>query len=409
MSRGKILFNLSGSIACFKAAQAISDLVKLGFEVQTVATRGALEFIGEATLEGLTGRRVFSDIFAKGQMMDHIHWARWADLSLLCPATAVTLNGLAAGSAESVVGTLFMAHDLKRGTYWIAPAMNSMMLEHPATQASIEELQSWGVRILAGREGSLACGEWGAGRMIEPAELIQEILGYFERRATPPATRAPAVRVVITAGGTREYLDPVRCLSNASTGATGRAIAEALLRHGHEVRYFHGEGTQTPEVRDRLTLHPFVSARDLEHALLTHLRAQNVDVVIHSAAVSDYTLSTRFATKLDSGRPLRLDLVPAPKIVQQIRKASRNPNTRLIAFKLTHETPREERLSRARALIDQSSADLVIANDRTEISGTRHPALGVSAAGIDFETHTKQDLAQRLCEWIENPSQEPAP
>lgn len=403
MSKGKILFNLSGSIACFKAAQAISDLVKQGFEVQTVATAGALEFIGEATLEGLTGRRVFSDVFARGQMMDHIHWARWADLSILCPATAVCINSFAAGSAEHVVGTLFMAHDLKKRTYWIAPAMNTLMLEHPATQSSLEELESWGVRILYGEEGSLACGEWGSGRMIEPAVLVKHVLEHFGAAALPvPRKAANPRRVIVTAGGTREYLDPVRCLTNSSTGATAQTIAAHLLARGHHVDYFHGEGALVPEAQNGLRLYPFVSARDLEHRLLQFLKATPVDAVIHAAAVSDYTISKTSPVKLDSRTPQTLPLLPAPKIVDKIRAASQNAKVRLIAFKLTHETSREERLLRSRELLEHSRADLVISNDRSEINARHHAALGISRDSILFETPTKAALAEKLCEALES-------
>jgi hypothetical protein len=192
--------------------------------------------------------------------------------------------------------------------------------------------------------------------MVEPALLVKHVLEHFGTKAANPR------RVIVTAGGTREYLDPVRCLTNSSTGATAQTIAAHLLARGHHVDYFHGEGASVPESQSGLRLYPFVSARDLEHRLLQFLKANPVDAVIHAAAVSDYTISKTSPVKLDSRAPQTLPLLPAPKIVDQIRAASQNPKVRLIAFKLTHEATREERLLRSRELLEHSGADLVISN-----------------------------------------------
>jgi phosphopantothenoylcysteine decarboxylase/phosphopantothenate--cysteine ligase len=170
----KILFQFTGSIAAFKACALLSRLVKEGHEVQTVATRGALEFVGKATLEGLSGKPVFSDLYEPGRQMDHIHLAKWADLALVCPASASAINRLSAGLGEDALGTLFLAWDLKK-PYWVAPAMNSRMLAHPATQASLGKLESYGVKILPTAAGDLACGDVGEGRLLEPEALYSEL------------------------------------------------------------------------------------------------------------------------------------------------------------------------------------------------------------------------------------------
>jgi phosphopantothenoylcysteine decarboxylase/phosphopantothenate--cysteine ligase len=179
----KILFQLTGSIACFKACELISRLVKRGFAVQAVASAGALRFVGAATLEGLTGRRPFTDLYAAGQAMDHIHLARWADLALLCPATANAINRLAAGIADDPIGALFLAWELGAKPYVIAPAMNSAMWEHPATRAARERLVAYGARLLPVGAGNLACGETGEGRLLEPAEIEEAVLAALGRRA----------------------------------------------------------------------------------------------------------------------------------------------------------------------------------------------------------------------------------
>lgn len=172
----RLLIFLTGSISCYKACFAISRLVQAGVEVRTVATPSALQFVGKATLEGLTGYPVASDLWESGKAMDHIHLARWADLALVCPATANTINRLAAGLADDLVGSLFLAWELKKKPWWIAPAMNVAMLEHPLTQASLQKLSALGVRILGTGTGTLACGEEGSGRLLEPDQLVTEVL-----------------------------------------------------------------------------------------------------------------------------------------------------------------------------------------------------------------------------------------
>jgi phosphopantothenoylcysteine synthetase/decarboxylase len=174
MSQPKILFQLSGSIACYKACHVISRLVQAGCEVQTAATPSALKFVGASTLEGLSGRPVFSDIHETGRMMDHIELSKWADLSVVCPASANTVNSLAHGLATDCIGNLFLAYDLKK-PYILAPAMNSKMLSHPATQASLKRLTEWGVTVLDTDNGALACGETGEGRLLEPEQIFEAI------------------------------------------------------------------------------------------------------------------------------------------------------------------------------------------------------------------------------------------
>lgn len=178
----RLLFALTGSIACYKACHAISRLVQAGIEVQTIATPAALRFIGPATLEGLTGRPPLLDLWEPGRAMDHIELARWADLALVCPATANTLARLAQGLADDTLGALFLAWELKKKSWWVAPAMNHAMLAHPATQANLGTLTAMGVRVLPTAEGPQACGETGAGRLLEPDDLVVEVLAALSPR-----------------------------------------------------------------------------------------------------------------------------------------------------------------------------------------------------------------------------------
>jgi phosphopantothenoylcysteine decarboxylase/phosphopantothenate--cysteine ligase len=175
----RLLFVLTGSISCYKACFAISRLVQAGIEVRTVATPSALRFVGSATLEGLTGHPVAGDLWESGKAMDHINLARWADLALVAPATANTLNRLSAGLADDLVGSLFLAWELHKKPWWVAPAMNVAMFNHALTQASLAKLTTLGVRILPTGSGALACGEEGEGRLLEPDELILHVLAQL--------------------------------------------------------------------------------------------------------------------------------------------------------------------------------------------------------------------------------------
>jgi phosphopantothenoylcysteine synthetase/decarboxylase len=172
----KILFQLSGSIACYKACTVLSRLTQAGHEVQCVASTSVLNFIGPATLEGLSGKPLLSDTFALGHAMDHITLNRWADISVLCPATANRLNKMATGVADDLLGNLWLTHDFAKPLL-IAPAMNTKMWTHPITQASLAKIEEMGVTILRPEAGNLACGEVGEGRLMEPEDILQVILG----------------------------------------------------------------------------------------------------------------------------------------------------------------------------------------------------------------------------------------
>jgi len=181
MSAGNVLFLLSGSIACYKACAVVSKLAQAGVTVQTVATPSALQFVGRATLEGLSGRPVFTDLFETGRALDHIQLARAADLALVCPATANTINRLASGLADDPIGTLFLAWELKTKPWWIPPAMNGAMWDHPSTAASLDRLRQWGIRVLDPLDGAHACGETGPGRLVEPEQITAEVLTALKR------------------------------------------------------------------------------------------------------------------------------------------------------------------------------------------------------------------------------------
>ena len=176
MSRANILLQITGSIAAFKAAALASLLTQDGYEIQCVVSESGLKFIGEATLEGLTGKTVLSDMFERGRALDHISLVDWADLLLVYPATANHMTRLRAGLADDLIGTLFLANNFRK-PFWVAPAMNSHMFAHPAVDEALHILENWGCRVLPTGEGRMACGTVGYGRLLEPeatAVLIRE-------------------------------------------------------------------------------------------------------------------------------------------------------------------------------------------------------------------------------------------
>jgi phosphopantothenoylcysteine decarboxylase/phosphopantothenate--cysteine ligase len=377
----EVLFQLSGSIAAYKACQVVSRLVQAGHAVQTAATRSALEFVGRATLEGLTGRPVATDTFTAGSMMDHIHLVRRADLLVLCPATANTINRLAAGVGDDLIGTMFLAFDF-RVPYVVVPAMNAAMYEHPATVASIQRLRHWGLEFVEPSAGSLACGEIGPGRLAEPDDILAELLSRLGRSAnltTSGITEAPRRRVLITAGGTRVPIDGVRSITNTSTGRTGAALAAHFARAGYDVTLLHAADAVTPEPGSSIISRAFTTFDELSTALAELLRGGRFDVVIHLAAVSDYDLDQIVVDgravpvdtggKLDTGESMEIHLKRTPKLLAQLKQLG-GDHLVVVGFKLTNGASPERRDAAVRATID--GIDLVVHNDLTEMGEGHH-------------------------------------
>jgi phosphopantothenoylcysteine decarboxylase/phosphopantothenate--cysteine ligase len=362
MSHANILVILTGSIAAYKACEVISQLVQRGHRVRAVATESALKFVGPATLEGLTGHPVRSDLFASGAALEHIELTRWAEVVVVCPATAHTINRFAAGLADDLPGALFLAHD--RTKPWLmAPAMNPAMWAHPATVAAVVRLREWGVGFVPVGQGRTACGEVGEGRLAEPAAIVAAVAAAASR----PARRW---RVLVTAGGTTEPIDGVRVLTNTSTGATGAGIADHLRRLGHEVVFLHGRQAVRPTVPG--PEEEFGSYADLDAALGRWLGGPAFDAVIHAAAVSDFGVEAievngrRLAPeqgKIDSGATPVLRLRPYPKLVDGLRARSANPRLVVVAFKLTRGADAEEAQRAVRELFRRAQPDFVVHND----------------------------------------------
>ena len=406
--KAKILFKLSGSIAAWKACAVISRLVQDGHEVQTVATSAALRFVGAATLEGLTGRAVKSDLWELGTAMEHINLVKWAHVVVLCPGSANTINALAAGLADDLVGALFLAHDWKK-PYLLAPAMNPAMWSHPATSASIERLRAWGVRVLPVGRGRLACGDEGEGRLPEPETILEAIRSVLGSVA-PSSNGRRHLRVLVTSGGTEEPVDGVRTLGNLSTGRTGALIADALVSRGHDVLLLRSQRAARPA--ENVREETFSSFGELESALKRSLRTEKFDAVIHAAAVSDYSVDRLLIDgiehapgvgKIDSGREVSIRLRPNPKLVDHLREWSSNPELRVVAFKLTRDADGSAAHAAVETLFKRSSADAVVHNDLStldERSPESFPATLWGREGGALRLATRTELASALEEYL---------
>ncbi|MFN7727954.1 MAG: bifunctional phosphopantothenoylcysteine decarboxylase/phosphopantothenate--cysteine ligase CoaBC [Bdellovibrio sp.] len=373
-NKKKILIQMSGSIACFKACAVISKLVQAGHHVKIAASPSALKFVGAATLEGLTGEKVHADLWEPGDAMAHIHLVRWADLIAVIPASAHLINRLSQGVGDDLLTTMFLAHDFKK-PYLIAPAMNTSMYLHPVTQNSLTQLKSMGVEILEAASGVLACGEVGYGRLLEPDLLLAEIETRLQRDSFEIKTKSGSApihlrKVLVTSGGTQENIDDVRVLSNVSTGRTGAEIIDRLESLGLSTVLLHAQSALLPSADGER--HSFVSSDDLEKLLQSRLAKGDVFAVIHLAAVSDF-IPVRQSGKISSDIEPQLELRKNKKILPLIRSFSPNP-IHLTAFKMTSGATDQTAGAAVAKVYEQSAPDWIVQNDLQEMKKTSaHP------------------------------------
>lgn len=414
----KVLFLLTGSIACYKACGAISQLVRRGHAVRAAATDAALKFVGEATLEGLTRERVGTDLWRRGGALDHIAWARWADVVVVCPATANTINRMAAGLAEDLVGALLLAHDWTRPLL-VAPAMNPAMWAHPATRAAVATLRDWGMRFVEPGAGRMACGEVGEGRLAEPDEIVaavEEALAA-EAKSVERASGKP-VRVLVTSGGTAEPIDGVRVITNTSTGATGALIADELARAGHEVVLVRARMAARPSEHGGVRQVEFGTFAELEAVLRAELGGAEFDAVIHAAAVSDFAVEAIETAgrvwrpgegKLASGDAPVLRLKRNPKLLDQLRTWSRRPGVCVVAFKLTNGAGPEEVGAAVDGVFAGGVADFVVHNDLgARGGGAVFPAeIWARGRGVTVRCASRPELARALVKVAVDAAHEP--
>ncbi len=292
LSGRRVLVGVSGGIAAYKSAELVRRLRQAGAEVRVVMTTGAQAFITPLTMQALSGHPVHSELLDSRveAAMGHIELARWADAILVAPASANLMARLAHGLADDLLTTLCLASE---APLFLAPAMNRVMWMHPATQANSELLRQRSVRLLGPAAGEQACGEMGAGRMLEPDELVAELLRYWQQGPLS------GVSLLVTAGPTREPIDPVRYISNRSSGKMGYAVAEAALRAGATVTLVSGP-TALPRPSG-VALVAVESAAEM--AVAVQARISQCDIFIAVAAVADYRPSVVVPQKMKKSAP----------------------------------------------------------------------------------------------------------
>ena len=342
----RLLLGITGGIAAYKAAELARLLVKDGAEVQVVMTRAAGAFVGAMTLQAITGRPVREALFDAQHeaAMGHIELARWADLVVIAPATADFLAQMAAGMAQDLLSTLCLA---TTAPLVVAPAMNQAMWRHAATQANVALLQSRGVIFLGPDEGAQACGDVGPGRMLEPAD-IQMALG-----ANLAGGRLAGRQVLLTAGPTREALDPVRFLGNRSSGRMGFALAAALVAEGASVTLVAGPvSLPTPAGVERIDVE---SALQMREAVFTSL--PGAAIFIACAAVADFRPAAAAGKKIKkTSETLTLELIRNPDILSEVAALPARP------FCVGFAAETDDVEAYARAKLRAKRLDMIAAN-----------------------------------------------
>lgn len=347
-SNREIVLGVTGSIAAYKACELASRLVEYGARVTPVLTPSACELVGPATFEAITGRRAITRMFEPLQNpeVEHIAVATRAHLYLIAPATANFIAKAAHGLADDWLTTTLLA---TKAPVLIAPAMNSNMFEHPATQENIHTLKKRGVHFVGPDSGRLACRTVGPGRLIDPAAIIEASVPLVSERRD-----LAGMRVLITSGGTQEPIDPVRFIGNRSSGKMGRALAIEALARGADVTVITGPA-ETPLPYGALTI-PVQNAADMAETAVS--LAQDADVFIGAAAVADYRVEDPSESKRKkTGKKLDLTLVENPDVLGLVSAVKK---TGQIIVGFAAET--DNLLDNAKAKLDKKHLDLIVAN-----------------------------------------------
>ncbi|MCK6077446.1 bifunctional phosphopantothenoylcysteine decarboxylase/phosphopantothenate--cysteine ligase CoaBC [Paenibacillus silvae] len=409
MLNGKrIVLGVTGGIAAYKAAALCSKLVQKGADVHVIMTASATQFISELTLQTLTRNPVYTDTFDEREpaVVSHIHLADLADLVLVAPATANVIAKMAHGMADDMLTTTLLA---TTAPVMIAPAMNVHMYDHPAVKQNMNLLVERGALMIEPGEGLLACGYVGKGRLEEPETIVDVVERFFAQRNVPSMRRPEQAlsevqtqgqdlllkgkKVVVTAGGTVERIDPVRYITNDSSGKMGFAIAAAARDLGADVKLVMGNTqTQPPE---QVEVIPVQSAQDMYEAVSKEW--QDADIVIKAAAVADYRPKEVYTEKIKkTGDTLSLELVKNIDILETLGK--RKTHQYLIGF--AAETQSLEMYAREK--LERKNCDLIVANDVTRSGagfGTDTNAVHIyDRDGLveELELMSKQDVAHRL-------------
>ena len=383
----RVLLGVSGGVAAYKAAYLARRLVERRADVRVILTRSAREFIGAQTMAAITGSTPWKDLFEGDSVSPHTDLARWADLIVIAPGTAATLARLANGLSDDLLSATVLAFS---GPVVIAPAMHTEMWEHPATQRNVARLAADGVHSVGPVSGALVGGDEGPGRMSEPEEIVDAIEVVLGRGALSGTS------VLVSAGGTREPIDPVRYLGNRSSGKMGTAVAEEAAARGADVTLVT---TADVPVSNTIAMVIVETAEDMAEAVWN--RAKTVDVAVLAAAVADFKPQVPADTKLRRASGLsRIDLVPTPDILAGLAAEEDRPF--LVGF-AAETGPAEQAAHKAAT----KGVDLLVANDVTLLDagfGTdtnRVTIIRPTGDADDWPVMSKRQVAARLWDLIQ--------
>lgn len=345
----KILLGITGSIAAYKAAFLVRLLVKAGAEVRVVMTKAATEFIAPLTLSTLSKNPVFTDVSGSDGWHNHVELGLWADAMLVAPATANTIAKMANGFCDNMLTAVYLS---SRCPVFFAPAMDLDMWVHPATQANVNRLLSFGNRLLPVEDGELASGLYGQGRMAEPEHIVTALEHFFEQQAEQPLA---GKTVLITSGPTVEPIDPVRYISNHSTGKMGNALALQAARWGAQVLLVSGKVAHLPQHPNIKVIH-VITAGDMFEAAQAHF--PHAHITILSAAVADYTPETVADQKIKKKEAtFAIQLKKTTDIAAELGKRKR-PDQIMVGFAL--ET--NDAIANAHKKLESKNLDLIVLN-----------------------------------------------
>lgn len=389
----KILLCVTGGIAVYKAAALTSKLVQAGAKVKVILSDSAAKFVSPLTFQALSRNEVYTDTFDEKNpnVIAHIDLADWADLILVAPATANTIAKLANGIADNMITTTLLA---ATAPVWIAPAMNVHMYDHPAVKKNISILASYNYKFIEPSEGYLACGYVGKGRLEEPENIVELIKQHFLKTSS---LKLKGKTVLITAGPTREKIDPVRFITNHSTGKMGYALAEAAKKEGARVLLISGPVHISPPTGVEIV--KVESADDMYHAVMNN--CDTADIIIKTAAVADYTPKVSFEHKMKKQPGDKvIELERTKDILFELGTMKRNQI--LVGFAAETENVEEYALKKLKA----KNADMIVANNvKSEGAGFGMDTNIVTVykcdgSKIELPLMSKQDVAHKIIEEI---------
>ena len=344
----KILFIICGGISAYKSLETIRLFKKNGADIKTILTASAKEFVTPLSVTSLSQGKVYSDLFSveNESEMDHISLSRWADVIVIAPATANTISKLAQGTTDDLASTVVLASDKD---IILAPAMNVRMWEHPTTRTNIKKLKEFGYKLIGPEIGDMACGEYGEGKMSEPLVIAKEIDEYFLTQKSNKKFKA-----LVTAGPTNEYIDPVRFITNKSSGKQGYELAKSLSRKGFDTTLI--SGPTNLEINEDINL---IKVETADEMLIATQENLPVNVAIFSAAVADFKINKSYENKIKKQENLTLNLEKNVDILNYV--SSHNSMRPKLVIGFAAETNRINK--NAEDKLNKKNCDWIISND----------------------------------------------